>query len=108
MDANTQAQVIQVQKFIDDLVNQRFAGQEGITPEVKEELKKEALERMNTFIIECTLDEFADEDVELFAKMVEEKKSAAEIDAFARSRIPDYEEFMKEVLEEFREIYLEE
>ena len=35
------------------------------------------------------------------------KRSAEEIDAFARERIPDYEEFMKEILEEFREIYLE-
>jgi hypothetical protein len=88
------------------LVTQKFAD-ENLTPELKEEFKKEALERLNTFIIECTLDEFSDEDLETFNKMVEDKKTPEELNTFTQAHIEDYPEFMTEVLQEFQEMYLE-
>jgi len=106
MDAKVKAQVVAMEKFADDLVTQRFAGQE-VTPEEKEELKKEALERLGTFVIEATLDEFTDEDAIVFGKMIDEKRQPEEIDAFTREKIPDYENFTNGLFEKFKGIYLE-
>ena len=101
-----QAQMDQVQKFINELVDKRFAGETGITDEVKKELQQDALERMNTFIFEATLDELSDDDVKTFQTMIEEKKSPDELQQFIQTHITDYPGFMKDVLEEFQQIYL--
>lgn len=106
MDSNAQNNVVEeMQKFIDDLVSARFAGG-GITDEVRKELVKDATERLQQFIIESTLDKLSDQDVDTFAKMVEEKKSPQELQKFTTEHIPDYQNVMQNALQKFQEIYL--
>lgn len=94
-----------VKTFIVGLVDKRFAG-ETLSPEVKEELQKEALERLNLLLLDRMIDALPDDDVETFNKMLTEKKPVTELQAFAKDHILEYNASMTTTLKEFQEGYL--
>ena len=96
---------VNIVDFIDKLIEKRDFP--DFTPEVRAELRKMALSRFYNFILNRTIDKLPDEDLETFSKMVDEKKSAEEFEAFVKEHIPDYEKFMTGVLREFEKMYLE-
>jgi|SRR6185369_7590142 len=95
----------QVLLFVDRLIDQRNFP--NLTPAIREELKTEALERLNDFLVGATIDALSDEDVEIFNKMVEEEKSSDEIQKFAANHIPDFPKFFSDTLQRFQDLYLE-
>lgn len=95
----------QLSALLDQLIDARFAGTE-LTPEVREEAKKDVLDRLNAFLLERTIDAFSDEDTQTFSQMMTDKKSIEELQQFAASHIPNYQEFMVNTLREFQEGYL--
>lgn len=94
-----------VKTFIAELVAKRFAG-ETLSPEIKEEIQQEALERLNLFLLDRMIDALADEDVETFNTMLTEKKPITDLQTFAKDHILEYNTFITNTLKEFQEMYL--
>lgn len=100
----TQSALEAILSFIDSLIDQKNIP--DLTPEIREELRKDALERLDRFILERTIDAFSAEDAETFGKMVAEKKSDQELQQFTAEHIPDYQTFMTSLFGEFQAVYL--
>ena len=89
--------------FIDVLIKQRNFS--DLTPEEYEEIRTDAMERLDDFLLDHLIDALSDEDGDKFVAMMEEKKPMPELVQFAKEHIPDYEEFVKKTLIEFSHAY---
>jgi len=106
MDTPNQQQS-NTQQFIDDLIDQKFANhQTEITPEVREELKKDLIRRLDDFVMAKIIAAFSDEDVAAFETLLKEGKSREELQQFAEGHIPDFTNFVTDAFLEFQTVYL--
>src|SRR5690242_9140354 len=95
----------QVLNFVDKLIEQRKFS--DLTPELREQLQKDAVEQLNSFILSRVLETLSNEDAMTIATMIQEKQSPETLRQFAVDHIPDYPTFMSNVLQEFEQRYLE-
>jgi hypothetical protein len=93
-----------VQQFIDKLIDEREFG--DITPEVREELVKDLLVRLDDFIMARIIASLGDEDLAKFEQLLKNKASDEEIQKLTSAAIPDFTNFLTKVLVEFRAVYL--
>ncbi len=91
-------------RYIDSLLEEK--GYPDITPEVKEELKKDLTTRLDDFIAARVIVALSDENVLIFEKMLKDGMENDKIQQFVAAHIPDYENFLTSVLLEFKEVFL--
>lgn len=102
MDAQGQSQSLL--QFVDKLIEER--GFPDLTPEVADELKRDLLVRIDDFITARIIAAFSDEDVKIFEQMLKDQRPQDEVQQFVSTHIPDYLNFLTNVLLEFRGVYL--
>jgi hypothetical protein len=90
--------------YIEDLINQK--NYPDLTPEVRDELKRDIALRLNDFIMARVIAAFTDEDVAAFEELLKQNKSQAELHQFAVEHIPNFTNFLTNVLIEFQSVYL--
>ena len=90
--------------FINNLIDQKqFA---DITPEFREEIAKDLMQRLDEYIMARSLTELSEEEMEQFNKLLDEKKSRAELQQFTMDHIADYPTFLDNALTDFENAYL--
>jgi hypothetical protein len=94
----------QYEKFIDELIDRRDFS--DITPKLREQLRKEAMERLNNFLLNRMVDVLPDKDMKEFTTLIKEKKSSEDIIKFISNGVPNYEPFINEAFSDFAYIYL--
>jgi translation initiation factor 2 beta subunit (eIF-2beta)/eIF-5 len=90
--------------FIDELIKKRNF--QDFTPEVREELKKDVMERLDSYLLDRMIDTFSQIDAEKFILLLKEKKSADNIENFAKEHISDYKTFITSTLADFSTNYI--
>ncbi len=90
--------------FINSLLDKR--GYAEALPEVREELYRDLLERINQFVLAKVIASLSEEELTEFEKLLDDKKELVEFQQFAQKHIPDYTTFLASVLLEFQDIYL--
>lgn len=90
--------------YIDNLIDQK--GYPDLTPEVREELRNDIRVRLNDFIMARVIAAFSDEDVAAFEELLKQNKTQAELQQFAADHIPNFTDFLTDVLLEFQGVYL--
>lgn len=93
-----------VSEFIDRLIAEKNFP--DLTPEVKEELRWDLSERLDDFIAAKVIATLSDENVAKFETMLKEGRSEGEIQTFVTENIPNFTDFLTQVLLEFKEVYL--
>lgn len=81
-------------------------GYKDMLPEVKEALRKDLQIRIDDLIMARTVTVFTEEELREFEKMLDEKKSRAELQKFAIDHIPNYTAFLSSTLLEFQNVFL--
>lgn len=98
----------QANQDLKDYVN-RLIEEKGfldLTPEVRAEVENDLLTQLDDFIVARTIAALSDEDVLSFENLLKDQKSDQEIQQFVADKIPDYPNFLAQVLLEFRDVYL--
>ena len=95
----------QYTQFIDELINRR--NYPDLTPQVRDELRKDAMDRLDTFILDRIIGALTEEDANQFVALVKEQKTDDELRAFVMSKIDNYESFLKDALQAFVQAYTE-
>jgi hypothetical protein len=98
------ADTTSIQAFVDGLIDQK--GFTDLTPEVREELKSDIYQRLNDFIVARMIAAFSDEDVLKYEQLLKENKPQEELQQFAADHIPNFVDFLTNVLLEFQDVYL--
>ena len=93
-----------VAEFIDRLIAEKNFP--DLTPEVKEEIKRDLTQRLDDFIAAKLIAALSDENVLKFEEMLKQGKPESEIQTFITTNVPNFTEFLTQVLSEFREVYL--
>lgn len=91
-------------QFIDKLIEEK--GFVDLLPDVKEQLKADISKRLDDFIAARVIATLSNEDLKTFETMLKDGKSQEEIQQFTATHIPDFTEFLTNVLLEFRGVYL--
>lgn len=91
--------------FVDQLIEKRNFS--DLTPELREQLKKDAVEQLDTFILTRILETLSVEDAATLQTLLKDQPSEETLRQFAVDHIPDYTTFMTKLLHEFQERYLE-
>lgn len=90
--------------FIDKLIEERSFP--DISPEVKTELKRDLVGRLDSFIAAKVIAALSDKDVLLYEKMLRDNRPAEELQKFTVEHIADFVNFLTNTLLEFRGVYL--
>ena len=90
--------------YVDKLIEDK--GFPDITTEVREEIKKDVLRRLNDFIAARIIAGLSDADVNTFEQMLKDGKPDTEIQNFVTTHIANFVDFLTNVLLEFRGVYL--
>lgn len=77
-----------------------------IDDSVREEMIKELYARLDNFITTAIVDNLPPEHLDNFIKMSEDKKPQAEIEAFLKEKMPNYQEVFTRAFAQFRDLYL--
>jgi hypothetical protein len=93
---------------IEDFVDQLIAKKDfpDLTPDVKKELKRDLLQRIDSFINARLVAALSDQDVLAFEQLLKDGKSDSEIQQFMQEKIPDLTSLLTQILLEFKGIYL--
>lgn len=91
-------------KFIDTLIEEK--GFTAISEEVRNEIKKDLTIRLDDFIAARVISALTDTDVATFEEMLKAQKSNEDVQKFVADHIPDFINFLTNVLIEFRGVYL--
>ena len=101
-------EVAQAMQFVDELINQKFAdNKDQVTPQVRDELRRDILLRLDEFVMSRVVAKLSDEDLASFENMIKEGKSQMEIQQFITTHVPDFVNFATDAFLEFRNVYLE-
>lgn len=90
--------------YIEQLIEER--GFPDLTPEVREELKKDLVNRLDSFIGAKVIATLSDEDVLKFEQLLKDGKSREDIQKFTVEHVSDFTTFLTNALIEFRMVYL--
>lgn len=109
MDSHHNPQVAtELNIFIDGLIDQKFAQHKNeLTPEVREELRRDIFQRLDEFIMARVIAALSDDDVQQLEQLLQAGKSRQDVQQFAAEKIPDFATFVTDALLEFRSVYLE-
>lgn len=77
-------------------------GMQNIPQEQQEELLAKMGDVLFKRILLETLEVLDEEDQKIFGEMVDAKKSAEEVEEFLKSKMENYDEFVKKVSDDFR------
>ncbi|MFA6194022.1 MAG: hypothetical protein WC726_04135 [Parcubacteria group bacterium] len=77
-------------------------GMQNISQEQQEELLAKMGDVLFKRVLLETLEILSEEDQKIFGEMVDAKKSAEEVEEFLKSKIENYDEFVKKVSDDFR------
>ena len=77
-------------------------GMQNISQEQQEELLAKMGDVLFKRVLLETLETLSEEDQKIFGEMVDAKKSAEEVEEFLKSKIENYDEFVKKVSDDFR------
>src|SRR3989338_3664997 len=92
------------ESFVEQLIEERSFP--DLTPEVRVELKKDLINRLDSFIAAKVIVALSDEDVLIFEQMLKDNKPMEELQKFTVEHVPDFTTFLTNVLLEFRGVYL--
>lgn len=92
------------ESFVEQLIEERRFP--DLTPEVRVELKKDLINRLDSFIAAKVIVALSDEDVLKFEQMLKDNRPAEELQKFTVEHVPDFTTFLTNVLLEFRGVYL--
>ena len=93
-----------IQAFIDQLITDK--GYPDLTEEVREQMKRDLIVRLDNFIMARVIAAFSDEDVLLFEAILKENKGEEAIQKFVVEHIADLNTFLTNALLEYRGVYL--
>lgn len=93
-----------ISKFIDKLIEEK--GFVNLLDEVREEMKKDLASRLDEFIAARIITALSDENVLVFEEMLKSQKEKAEVQKFISEHIPDFLNYLTNILLEFRAVYL--
>ena len=99
LDANKE-----IAEFLKQLVKKK--NYKNISPEVEKQIVNDLARRLDTFIAAKIISALSDQDVLVFEKMLEERRSNKEVQDFVRTHIQDFTAFLTAVLLEFKDVYL--
>lgn len=90
----------------DNQIKQTMADELGLSglPEDKQEelLVKMTEVALKRIFIE-TIDKLSEQDQEAYAQMIDNKASPEEIETFLKEKIPNYDEMIKKIVDDFKE-----
>src|SRR6185369_4635298 len=93
----------EVLQFVDGMIDEKFGGQgEEISPEARDELRKDLLIRLDDFIMARVISALSDEDLATFENLIKEGKSREELQQFATEHVEDFTNFATDAFIEFR------
>lgn len=104
MDDQSIEQNKSIEAFVDKLIEEK--GFVDLLPEVRDQLKKDILQRLDDFITARIIAALSDQDIVIFENMLKEGKPQEEIQQFTSTHIADFADFLTNVLLEFRGVYL--
>lgn len=90
--------------YVDQLIEERKFP--DLAPEVKQELRKDLLNRLDSFIAAKVIAALSDEDVLTFEQMLKDNKPMEELQKFTVEHVSDFVTFLTNALLEFRGVYL--
>jgi hypothetical protein len=93
-----------LEQFADKLIDQK--GFPSLTPEVRGELRKDILLRLDDFIAARSIAALSDENVMIFERLLQEGKAESQIQQFLADHIDNYQDFVTNVLLEFQDVYV--
>lgn len=106
MDPQATNQSSAFDTFIDGLIEQKFTQQgHTLSPEVRAELRKDIVGRLDEFIMARVIAALSDDDVAEFEKLLNEGKQREDLQKFASEHIPDFTNFLTNTLIEFQKVY---
>jgi hypothetical protein len=91
-------------QYIDQLIQEKQFP--DLTDEIREEIKKDLLNRLNDFINARLIAALSDEDVLIFENMLKEGSPEEEVQQFFQEKIPDLTGLLTQTLLEFKGVYL--
>ncbi len=93
-----------IQAYIDQLIKDKNFP--DLTDEVREQVKRDLVVRLDDFIMARIISALSDEEVVRFESMLKEQKPEPEIQQYIVDHVTDLTNLLTETLMEFREIYL--
>jgi hypothetical protein len=73
---------------------------------MKEQVIQELFFQLDNYLASVITDNLSPEDLEVFIKMNEEKKSKEEIEGFIKEKLPNAQEIFTNAFATFRDLYL--
>ncbi len=104
MDQSQSAQNNSLDTFIDQLIEEK--GFPDLSDDVRVEIKKDLLERVDSFISAKLIAALSDDDVASFEKLLQEGKSQDELQQFIQAHVQDPTTLVTQALTEFKGVYL--
>ena len=93
-----------MQDFVNKLVDEK--NYEDLDPEVREQIVKDVNERLENTINAKVVAALSDEQITEFEALLDKNASSEEVLAFIGKSIPNGEEFLTQVLVDFKKSYL--
>lgn len=91
-------------QYIDRLIAEKNFP--ALTDEVRSQIKKDLLDRLNDTINAKVITALSDEDLAGFEKLIDQNASQEDVQKYIEEKIPDSTTFLAGVLLEFRKSYL--
>lgn len=91
-------------RFVDMLIEEK--GFPDMTPEVKDQLRRDLLRKLDDYIAAKIISSLSDEDVNIFHQMLKEGRSSEEMQRFTTTHIENFSDFLTNTLLMFRGVYL--
>lgn len=104
MDQNQVQIPAEIRAYLEGLLAD--ANMTTLDDSMREEMIKELYTRLDNFITAAVIDNLPSEYLEVFIKLNEDKKPQAEIEAFLKEKMPNYQEVFTKTFAEFRDLYL--
>lgn len=95
----------EIRQFLEQLLQE--AEMLTLDDETKEEMLKELFFQLENYLSSVIVENLSPEDLEVFIKMNNEKKSKEEIEQFITEKVPNVQEIFSNAFVEFRKMYLE-
>jgi hypothetical protein len=93
--------------YLEDLIASKFTRRGyDLAPEIKEEIRKDAARQLDSLIMARAIAALSDREVDQLEGVLRTTRSAEAARDFAAKHIPDFTDFLTEVLMEFRQTYM--
>lgn len=107
MDIQTQPIPTELESFVSELIDQRLEQEkQTLDSKDREAVQKVLIDQLGVFMLESVYAELPEEKQVIFKKLIEEKKTIEELRQYAMDHIPNYADFMADVMLDFEDAYL--